>query len=353
MPLPTLAELQEVAVQFETSTEFSAWLNENYTAAERRQIVTMFRGAGYTGQPTRHFWRTAYAQARLQVVRSTVTRTNGLLGNTIRVNQRRLQKAIKQLERNIIDAASELATERGRLVSVQANLKVLQRIHSRLTCLFDEEYGEGVRRSISGFDAILTNISQNFRDLNVVMEFTSVDRDIIASLRQTTFNNFAAYGEAAQQRLVTEMYNQVVAGNKMSTLTNIITGIFTGHVDVRGRPMVTYANQYAFDSVMNFHNTVNNKKAEDTGLIHFLYMGDIIKTSRPFCIRRAGRMYTKEEIESWDTMPWAGKSGPAFTHRGGYNCRHHWVGVRPEWVPEEGVDVQTYEGFVGPRDRQR
>ena len=290
MPLPTLAELEQAAIRFETSTAFSAWLNENYTAAERRRIVTVLRRAGYAGQPTRHFWRTVYARSQLPIVQGTVTRTNRLLSSTIRNNQRQLRKAIKQLERNIIDAASELATERGRLVSVQANLKVLQKLHSRITFLFDEEYGEGVRQSIVGFDAVLANISQNFRDLNVVMEFTGVDRDIIKSLRQTTFNNFTAYGEAAQQRLVTEMYNQVIAGNKMSTLTNLIRGVFTGHVDVRGRPMSMYANRYAFDSVMNFHNTVNNKKAEDIGLTHFLYMGDIIQTSRPFCRHRAGRV---------------------------------------------------------------
>ena len=85
---------------------------------------------------------------------------------------------------------------------------------------------------------------------------------------------------------------------------------------------------------MNFHQEVQLFKAEDAGMDSFLYIGDIIATTRDFCRRRVGRVYTKAQIESWN-FPWAGKSGPALTHRGGYNCRHHWQPVRKEWLGDK------------------
>ncbi len=67
--------------------------------------------------------------------------------------------------------------------------------------------------------------------------------------------------------------------------------------------------------------------------------------SRAFCIARHGRVFTREEIQSW-THDWKGKSGPALTHCGGYNCRHHWDWLHPDhelpdyepqsWYSEDG-----------------
>ena len=119
-----------------------------------------------------------------------------------------------------------------------------------------------------------------------------------------------------------------------------------GHNDVRGRSMTMYAKGFAQDAIMNFHNQVNVKKGEDLGMTHFLYNGDLISASRPFCITRAGKTYSKQQILSWDKLSWKGKAGPAMSERGGYNCRHHWRPVRPEWIKDEDGEPISREEMV-------
>jgi hypothetical protein len=91
--------------------------------------------------------------------------------------------------------------------------------------------------------------------------------------------------------------------------------------------MDRYAELYAHDGIRNFHQQVTLKKAEDAGVENFLYYGNLINTSRDFCIARVGKTFTKDEIEAMGSLTWQGKSGPPLTNRGGYNCRHHWVPV--------------------------
>lgn len=281
--------------------------------------------------------------SKINLIQRSVKKTDDTLAGLIDAGQERLQKAIRRLEKRIIDLAADLDTDRGRLVSTGVNLKMAQKLHGELETLFDESYGEAARRSIAGFDEIFDRVRSSYNELGVATKFTGVDREVLKTLKDASYSQFEAYGQEAIGRLSQGIYNHVLAGSPMSELTTLIEGIFTGHVDARGRPMTMYANQYAFDTVMNTHNQINVRKAEQANLTHFLYMGDVIKDSRDFCIERAGHVFSREEIESWDEEDWKGKAGPAMVYRGGYNCRHHWVAVDPDWVPEGEIEVQKFE----------
>lgn len=65
--------------------------------------------------------------------------------------------------------------------------------------------------------------------------------------------------------------------------------------------------------------------AEELGLVHFVYAGTAIKTTRCFCERRMNRIYTNPFAEKWNDLNWKGKiqGGNVFVDRGGHNCRHH------------------------------
>jgi hypothetical protein len=278
--------------------------------------------------------------SKTRAIKRVAKKTDRTLGSMIDYSQNSIQKAIAKLEKRIMDMAADLNTARGRLVSTGTNLKLAQSMHGQLTGLFDEIYGDSVRTSLAGFDDIYGLVRSSFSELGIVTKFTGVDKDVLKTLKNASYAQFEAYGDEAISRLSQGLYNHVLAGSPMSELTTIIQGIFTGHVDARGRPMSVYANQYAFDSVMNTHNQINLQKAKEAKLDHFLYSGDVISSSRPFCIQHAGYVFSREEIESWDEEDWVGKAGPAMIYRGGYNCRHHWVPVDPEWVPEGEIEVQ-------------
>ena len=263
------------------------------------------------------------------------------------LHRQRMLDSIQALERRIVDRASALKTsESGNLLGAKTNLAQAQKVHSDMTALFDEEYGAASRETVKEYGESLPVIQEQYQEMGEAVKYTGVDRDMVKALKTQDLAAYASYGLAAQDKIAKAVYNHVIAQAPFSALVGEIAAALTGQKDKRGRPLANYAKQMANDGIMNFHNTVNLKKAEDAGFTNYLYVGNIIADSRPFCIARAGNVYTREQIDSW-TGTWQGKSGPAFTHRGGYNCRHHWQPVRKEWIPEGGIEVQSWFDRAG------
>lgn len=272
--------------------------------------------------------------------------TDEFLDSSIRHHRRRLLDSIKTLENNIIDMANEFKSSNGSLMGPRVNMKQAQKIHSKLTSLFDETYGAEARQVVKGFTKSANYIKRNFKDLDVTMGFTSVDKDMIKALKNNTWNSFNQFGLQTQEKLADVMYNSIAGKQPFSQMVNHFRGILSGFEDVRGRSMANYADLYAHDSIMDFHNTVNLKKADDLGFKYFLYYGSAMTTTRDFCFRRIGKVFSREEIESW-VHSWSGKSGPAMTNRGGYRCRHHWRPVRKDWIKDEGKFEAILRGEQG------
>lgn len=269
------------------------------------------------------------------------------------LHKRRLRRSIRALENKMINQLAHLdVTKAGKLEGIKVNLKQSQKIHAKMLVLFEEEYGQTVNSVIGDYGQIATHIKRSWRSLGESVHFTDVDKAMLASLQEQSFSQFAQFGDLAKTRMADAMYSSVVAGASYAQLVKTVQGILRGHKDIRGRSMVTHADTYAFDSVMNFHNQVNMKKADDLGIKKFMYVGDIIGTTRQFCRTRAGKLYTRAQIESWNRLSWTGKSGPALTHRGGYNCRHHWRAFKDEWLNEAEEAQDMIEEAIIPETEQ-
>lgn len=281
-------------------------------------------------------------KSRIRQLLNNVRDTDEFLFEVSALHERQLLQAIKSAESRIIEMMRDLETKKGKLIGTKINLKQAQANHKELIKIMASEYGVAVDGVVANFDEISKFITRSWRDLGESAKFTGLDNEIIKTLKAQTYDQFTAFGDTAISRISEQMYKSVAGGAKMSSLLTTVRGVLKGHTDVRGRPMTIYARQFANDSVMNFHNTVNLKKAEDLDIEHYLYVGDIIKTTRPFCATRAGQVYTRAQIDSW-SHDWAGKAGNAWDYRGGYNCRHHWRPIRKEWLPEGEIDVAQFE----------
>jgi len=255
-------------------------------------------------------------------------------------HQSRLLEAIRTLRNNISEMMNQLTTtDGGRLEGVKVNLKQAQNVHKKLVGQFEKDYNTKVNRLIGDFSAIESTIKRRYKYLDESIEFANIDDKMLNALKENTYTRYIAFGEDARNQIAEAMYKAVAGGAKFSFLLNTITGILTGHEDIKGRPMTMYAQGFAHDAIMNYHNQVNIAKGEEIGLNDFLYYGDLIATSRPFCITRVGKVYTKRQILAWDSLSWKGKSSSAWTDRGGYNCRHHWRPVKREWIVDEDGEV--------------
>ena len=116
--------------------------------------------------------------------------------------------------------------------------------------------------------------------------------------------------------------------------------------DRAGENMKRYASQILNDSLRDFDATLNFNKSRDAGLTFVKYYGDVIPTTRDLCRnlvngvynKRQGGLFTIEEIRSlWQSRSWSGKkSGNPLVVRGGYNCRHQFSYVNPDWYDDKG-----------------
>ena len=115
--------------------------------------------------------------------------------------------------------------------------------------------------------------------------------------------------------------------------------------DRAGENMKRYAGQILNDSLREFDETLNLAKSNDAGLTHVVYQGSNIPTTRDFCRlvrsgaydKRKGGLFTIDEVRKLWRRNWKGKKpGDPFIVRGGYNCRHQWSFVNPDWYDRDG-----------------
>jgi len=96
--------------------------------------------------------------------------------------------------------------------------------------------------------------------------------------------------------------------------------------------LTRYYKQYAYDTYNQVEAAKNAFFAQEVGFDYFIYRGTIITTSRDFCIKRAGKVFTVEEATTtWQCDPTLLKrkgvgdcddSYNALVERGRWNCRH-------------------------------
>jgi len=109
--------------------------------------------------------------------------------------------------------------------------------------------------------------------------------------------------------------------------------------------MKRYAGQILNDSLREFDAQLNLAKSDEAGLTYAVYLGNVIPTTRDHCRlvrqgrydKRNGGLFTKDEVRKLWKRNWKGKKGgDPFIVRGGYNCRHQWSFVNPDWYDESG-----------------
>ena len=263
---------------------------------------------------------------------SVAKRQKSFLLTSVQEDRKNLFTAISDLEERIVRMAEKRLEVDGndQLLGPKVNLKQAQSIHEDLVREFEKRFGPVARKVTDGYEEIASEIRNSWKELDIAVKYTGLDRDMMDTLRTSYYDEFMKFGQAAQKTMIRAMYDAVAGQSGFAVLADAISAALTGKRAKNGRPMSTYAKMFAHDATMNFHNSVTMKKASDAGIDTFLYYGNLMATSRPFCIERAGKKYTKAEIDGW-TFKWKGKSGPAMTHRGGYNCRHHWMPYRKEW----------------------
>ena len=290
-------------------------------------------------------------------------------------------------------------TTDGRLIELQAAIAIRPKIKAILDreylawsdTVVREGFTKQAKRVEKAFKGVLERARQKNRitakDLEVFSELTKGDLALVQNLKQQYFTQFKDVSNTFTRRLSEKVYQNTLVGNSFveleKELKQTINGIYASsndaeanrlidfinnnkfntskktEVDVAiqtlqskfardraGENMKRYASQILNDSLREFDATLNFNKANDAGLTFVKYFGDVIPTTREICRdlingvlnRRPSGLFTLDEVKRlWASRSWSGKkSGDPLFVRGGYNCRHQWSYVNPNWYNKKG-----------------
>jgi len=301
-----------------------------------------------------------------------------------------LTETLDRIEREVIKVADiDLKrTPEGKLIELQSAIA----IRPKIKAILDREYLPFADQVVrEGFNKQAKRIEKAFKSIgNIPKEFqelTKGDLALVQSLKQQYFTQFKDVSNTFTRRLSEKVYQNTLVGNDFAELEKelrqTINGIYASSDDAEAQKLIDYINENKFkeslkpqvdkaiqtlqskfavdragenmkryagqilnDSLRDFDATLNFNKANDAGLTYVKYYGDVIPTTREICRnvingvydKRKGGLFTIDEVKDlWASRSWSGKkSGNPLVVRGGYNCRHQWSYVNPDWYDEQG-----------------
>jgi len=295
---------------------------------------------------------------------------------------------LDRIEREVVSLASRLPLTDGKLIELQSAIA----IRPQIKAILEREYlkwSDTVVRE--GFNKQAKRIEKAFKRIGNIpvafQEITKGDQALIQNLKQQYFTQFKDVSNTFTRRLSEKVYQNTLVGSEFTVLEKelrqTINGIYASADDPEAQKLINYINKNKFDkskrtiveqkiqllqskfardragenmkryagqilndSLRDFDATINFNKANDAGLTYVKYYGDVIPTTRDHCRniingvynKRKSGLFTIDEVNSlWTSRGWKGKkSGNPLVVRGGYNCRHQWSYVNPDWYDSKG-----------------
>lgn len=252
-----------------------------------------------------------------------------------------IESTIESLSKKIIrlsDRLEVVGMEKGPTVT----LAQAQRIQPQLFSLFADSFGELKPEIMDGMIAAEQAAAKWAGTASIGDEFSPVTKQNLKLMREQSWEGLEILGFQARQELTTAFY-ETVFGQDKSYLRDRIKQIMTGAEDEKAKSLARYADGYAHDALMDHSARAHMASALESGRTRFLYFGNIIRDSRPFCVKHAGKVLTEQDIKEIQGQSWAGKKpGDFMINRGGYRCRHFLFPVDDNEIPGEEIKVQKW-----------
>ena len=300
-----------------------------------------------------------------------------------------LIKTLDKIERQIASLTSKALPVNN--VGKLFDLKIAVAMQPKIRTILEKEYlawSDTVVRQ--GFNKQAKRVERAFKTIGRIpkafQELTKGDLALIQNLKQQYFTQFKDISNTFTRTLSEKVYQNTLLGSEFTVLEKelrqTINGIYASSKDPEinrlvkfvkknknvkrmqsrvekavatlqskfgrdraGENMKRYAGQLLNDSLRDFDATLNFNKANDAGLTYVRYYGDIIPTTRQICrglvsrtIGKKSGLFTIDEVKRlWTSRSWSGKkAGNPLVVRGGYNCRHQWSYVNPDWFNSSG-----------------
>lgn len=231
----------------------------------------------------------------------------------------------------------------GNLVATQDYTARLAIIQKKVDAILNKYYKPSIKeylRSYSTIDDVNISLHKSYNELELEKEmFTSARRSIYDQAEYYLLDGLAdAYTQPAKFLLMQAASQGLSIKQAQSLLRNWDKGeLVTGRL-ASGRPtprLQAYAGQIARDTIFQYNGTIQDKIATTYDLQMGIYVGDIIRDSRPACKYLVGlrRKINIDEIPDVlikypdGVIPGTTKENFP-VRRCGYGCRHLWMPVK-------------------------
>lgn len=275
------------------------------------------------------------------------SRFDSRLSELIESLEKRVQGLQRALWREILEAFGELfGTDGKRLArgtkNVSASLAKLERLLDRFEGvqiaeelrLFAAELIEVGGLTVEYYEATDGRAKARAIEKSMNLLRAVIGIDGAGALIAGGYLDRLGKTEAARELLRSYVVNSIVSGRSLFDFRNGFRELIVGNPDTDGA-LQRYWRQYAYDTYNKAHEVVNVSMADELNMSHFIYQGSIIPTSRQFCRKRAGKVFTRAQADTWKNDPDLIDPKTKDTYnplieRGRYNCRH-WI----NWISED------------------
>jgi len=263
-----------------------------------------------------------------------------------------LEKELRGVEaslyrRILADILPALGVEDGKLKAGVSNLAKANLIERVFDELGDNDMKPVLKQfaekllEISGRNAdyyLLTGqyaakVERIAKDVSHIRAIIGIDKN--GELLNNGYLSRLGRNDLARERLKTYLLTSIATKQNVTQFERGLRSLITTTKDVDGA-IIGYWRQYAFDTYAKVREVDNLHFADELKLNYFIYQGGLIKTSRAFCIKKNGKVFSRDEaLRDWPKDPALIDqkhlaSYKPLIDRGRNNCRHFLM-----WITDE------------------
>lgn len=255
----------------------------------------------------------------------------------------KLRRDVTALEKKLFTAIlekfiSELDIADDKIISNDKNINLVSAIEKIVTAFNNSDYLKVIRNfgtdlmKIQGMNKLYFQIVEEDRkkveriseDVDKVMR-KRVGLEVDGKIKKNGYLDKLVRDAKLKVKLKQYAYKSVINQKPLAEFKEGMKKLVVGQPEKKVNGLLQqHINTFAYDTYQQFDRSTGELFANKLGLRAFIYNGGKIKTSRDFCVKRNGKVFTVEEAKKWKDLEWDGKNKNynPLQDAGGYGCRH-------------------------------
>jgi hypothetical protein len=279
-----------------------------------------------------------------------IAEISSLIDTVWRRLMRRVREAQGKLSTRLLEYLIALDYEEGKIIETPQNLSrlnVLRAIFENFAELEMNAVGEEFAKDLFdlarknaawyeliGIDAELAGRLAD--DLTMIREKLGVDAS--GKLIKGGYLSQMAEGAQIKGKIVDYVIQSMSSQTPQKEFLKGLQQIIKGVPKQSAGALESFWTSYAYDVPAAVREIQNLKMANELGFNYFIYTGGLIDTSRDFCRKKNGRVFSREDAEKWVNDPDLIDQKTKNTYkplieRGRYNCRHFLM-----WITDDRAE---------------